>query len=97
MTILSMLCRQPEGKLTAKLCRQPCTTPGKLLPCGPRQVLCRQPDGKLTAKRAVNSATGLSQGLAVRETLPSAWAKWLTAKPLPSVDFKLTAKQLTAD
>ena len=46
---------------------------------------------------AVNSAHRVKSGLAVREALPSAWAKWLTAKPLPSVDIKLTAKQLTAD
>ena len=60
-------------------------------------MLCRQPDGRLTAKRAVNSPTAVKSGLAVREALPSAWAKRLTAKSLPSVDFRLTAKQLTAD
>jgi hypothetical protein len=46
---------------------------------------------------AVNSAHGVKSELAVRAALPSACTKRLTAKPLPSVDIELTAKQLTAD
>jgi len=45
----------------------------------------------------VNSVNGVKSGLAVREALPSAYAEWRTAKELPSVDYKLTAKKLTAD
>ena len=59
VTIWSVLCRQSTQSWRQSFAVSRCTTPGKLLPCGPRQVLCRQPDGKLTVMHAVNSAHGV--------------------------------------
>ena len=54
--------RQPSQSWRQSFAVSQCTTPGKLLLCGPRQVLCRQPDGKLAAMHSVKSVHGVKSG-----------------------------------